>query len=105
MNKIIQSISEFFKSKNITSHTVVVLIVAAATAVSTDQQVRDWLIKSLQAHPVLLSDVLGLAGIIMKYSRDSSTRGAAMNILADAKRPAEAVIVTPPANVTQEPKH
>jgi len=103
MNKIIQSISEFFRSKNITSHTVVVLIVAAATAVSTDQQVRDWLIKSLQAHPVLLSDILGLAGIILKYSRDSSTRGAALNILSDAQQPT-AVIVTPPATITQEPK-
>ena len=117
MNKIIQAVSEFLRSKNITSHTVVVLIIGAAGLISSDEQVRSFLVGALASHPKIASGIIGLAGIILKYSRDSSTRGAALNILSDAQQPiaqgvvtvstpavpATATFVTPPPITPSEP--
>ena len=107
MSKILSAIAEWFHSKNITSHTIVALLISAATLIVTDDQVRNLLIQATIAHPKIATEIIGLAGIIFKYSRDSSTRGAALNILADANTaappPVAAVVVTPPATVTKEP--
>lgn len=62
----------WLKSKNITSHTVVVAIVFLATALVEDQQVRDFFISMFQTHPKIVAVVISLAGIIFKYSRSSA---------------------------------
>ena len=103
MNEMVRSFAEWFRSKNITSHTVVALLIGAATLITTDEQVRDLLIQATIAHPKIASTAITVAGIILKYSRDSSTRGAAQNILADANVAAPTpVMVTPPATITKE---
>lgn len=96
-------LAEWLKSKNITSHTIVAVLVAGATLITTDEQVRSLLVGMFINHPKVVTDLTIIAGIVLKYSRDSSTRGAALNILSDANQAQPApVIVTPPATVTKE---
>jgi hypothetical protein len=73
----------WFRSKNITSHTIAALAIAAAGLITTDQQVRDFIIQSLQAHPKIAADIVLAASIILKYSRNSSPTGAATNVAVD----------------------
>lgn len=95
----------WLKTKNITSHTIAAALVAIATLISTDEQARTLLETLLIKHPTIMPDIMLLAGVILKYSRDSSTRGAALNILADAggTPPAASVNVAPPATPTAPP--
>ena len=46
-------IQAWLRSKNWTAHTVAIAAVAAATAVTTDQQVRDFVLGIFQAHPAV----------------------------------------------------
>lgn len=81
------AVKAWFASRNITSHTLAALAIGAATLISTDEQVRDFLLSALKAHPKLASDIVLLAGIILKYSRSSSASGAATNVATDATKP------------------
>jgi hypothetical protein len=96
------TIVAWLKSKNISSHTVAALLISAAGLIVGDQQIRDFLVGALASHPKAASTIIALAGIILKYTRSSSSTGAAQNVLADAATPPVAVVVTPPANVTKE---
>lgn len=97
MNAIIA----WFKSKNITAHTVAAAAVAFATLYSTDEQVRDFILTLVKGHPKIIAD-LGLAvGIILKYTRSSTPAGT----VAQAKvieaspnppTPAQVAAVLPP---------
>jgi len=71
----IASISAWLKSKSITSHTVAAALVLFATAYTTDQQLRDFIIKLFQNHPTIPADILMACGIILKYTRSSSPAG------------------------------
>jgi hypothetical protein len=72
----VNRIIAWFRSKNITAHTIAALLVSAATAVATDEQVRSFLVGAFQAHPKVASTIIALAGITLKYSHSSSAAGA-----------------------------
>ena len=88
----------WFKSKNISAHTIVAFIVLVAGAIVSNQQVRDLLIENLKAHPKLLSEIIAIAGIITTYKQSSSTSGAAQQVLSDAAagKPTPTVLGTVP---------
>jgi hypothetical protein len=90
------SIVAWFKSKNITSHTIVAFLIAGATLITSDEQVRSLLVSAFVHHPKIIANVILIAGIIMKYSRDSSSQGAAKNILSDASAGPASVLVKSP---------
>jgi pantothenate kinase type III len=91
MNRIIA----WFESRNITSHTVAAVAISAATLISTDEQVRSFLVSAFQQHPKIASELIALAGIILKYSRSSSPAGAVTNVVTDAViDPKAAIAVT-----------
>lgn len=71
MNNIVA----WFKSKNISTHTVAALCIAAATLITTDSQVQQILIELFKNHPAALADVTLLAGLILKYTHSSSPAG------------------------------
>ena len=91
------AIAAFLKSRNITSHSIAVVLLAAATAITADEQVRSFLLQILVAHPKLAADILLLAGIVFKYSRGSSPVGAVGNVEADVKQ--DGAVTTIPASV------
>jgi len=62
----------WLKTKNINSHAVAAVIVAMATALVTDQQVRDFVISLFQTHPKIVSILISAAGIIFKYSHSAA---------------------------------
>lgn len=101
---MIAELRAWLRSKNITSHAIVATVVLVASAVTTDQQVRDFLIGLLQAHPKLATGIFSLAAIILKYSHSSSAAGkvaAAENVLASPNPPTEAAVAA--ANTTPRP--
>lgn len=65
------SIIAWFKSKSISSHTVMVVLLALAGLVTTDAQVQELLKQLLAAHPAIMADVMLVAGIILKYSHST----------------------------------
>ena len=77
----------WLKSKNITTHTVAVAVLAVATVISTDQQVRDWVLELFKAHPVIGTNLVALAGIILKYSHSSSAAGTMVQARAIQDKP------------------
>jgi hypothetical protein len=85
-----QEFLSWLRSKSITSHTIAVAAIAAATLITTDQQLRDFVLELFKAHPVIGTDIIALAGIILKYSHSSSPAGTvatATAILASPERP------------------
>jgi hypothetical protein len=87
----------WLKSRNITSHTVAVALIALAGLITSDEQVRTFLLQSLSAHPKIAADIILAAGIILKYSRGSSPVGAVGNVLADVKQ--DGAVTDIPASV------
>jgi len=77
------AIVAWFKSKNISSHTIAAALVSVATLIVTDEQVRSFLVQALISHPKIAAEVIAVAGIIFKYSRGSSPAGAVSNVVAD----------------------
>jgi hypothetical protein len=71
MNEIIA----WFKSKNITAHVLAGLAITAATVITSDQQVQQFLVAVLKAHPAAAADIVLAAGIIAKYTHSSSPAG------------------------------
>src|ERR1700677_596826 len=93
-----------FKSHTITSHTIAFAAITLAGLITTDEQVRDFLLSTLKAHPKLASDIVLLAGIILKYSRSTSVQGAAQNVVADAGVPPPASVTVKPLTQAKEPQ-
>lgn len=71
----IPSISEWFKSHNITSHTVAASITGFFVLFSTDSQVRDFVLSLLKNHPEAVATLTAVAGIWLKYSSSRSPLG------------------------------
>jgi heme A synthase len=97
------SLTAWFKSKNITAHTIAAVAILAATTITTDQQVRDFVIGLFQAHPKIGTSILTVAGIILKYSHSTSAAGtvvAAEKVMASPNPPTPAAIAA--ATPTQE---
>jgi hypothetical protein len=69
------SLWAWLKSKNLTSHSIAAAAIALATLITTDQQVRDFLISTFQQHPKIGTSIVTIAGIILKYSHSSSPAG------------------------------
>lgn len=61
----------WLKTRNISSHTVAMAVIGMSGLIVSDQQVRDFLIKTLAHHPDVATAVIGMAGIIFKYSQPS----------------------------------
>jgi hypothetical protein len=100
----LDGLKAWLKGKNVTSHTVAVVAIGAATLITTDQQVRNFLISILSAHPKALADISLLAAIILKYSHSSSPAGTvatAGQLLASPAAPTiEEVVAAEPPNPT-----
>ena len=89
------SLKAWIASKNITSHTIAVVLVTAATIYTSDQQVRDFVIKLFQSHPTIPADILMACGILLKYTHSSSPAGTvafAQVIEASPQAPTPAAI-------------
>lgn len=84
------SIIAWFKSKNITAHSIAVAAIAFAGLYSTDQQFRDLILSLVQNHPKISADIALVVGIILKYSHSSSPAGTvatAQTLMASPKAP------------------
>lgn len=77
----------WFRSKNITAHSVAVLAIGAATLYTTDEQFRDFVISAFQNHPKILADITFAVGIILKYSHSSSNAGTVANAITIQSSP------------------
>ena len=85
----------WFKSKNITAHSIAVIAIAAATAITTDEQVRSFVTGMFQNHPKIFTGIMSAAAIILKYSHSSSAAGTVANaqsIEASPKPPTPAAV-------------
>lgn len=90
----------WIKSKSITSHSIAVVLIAIATLITTDDQVQQFLVSMLQAHPAIAANIILFAGIILKYSRSTSDAGAvavshAVMAQPDAPTAAQVIAATP----------
>jgi len=86
---------KWLRSKSITSHSVAAALVLAATVITSDQQVRDFVLGLFQAHPKIATAIVSLAAIILKYSHSSSPAGAiaqAQTIEATPNAPTQAAV-------------
>ena len=81
------NLAAWFRSKNISSHTIAVAAVTLAGLITTDQQVRDFILSQFKAHPAIGSDIVLLAGVILKYARSSSDAGAVAHADAIKDKP------------------
>ena len=81
------AILAWLKSKNISTHTIAVALIAAATIISSDQTVRDFILTLFKDHPIIGTDLIALAGIILKYSHSLSDAGAVANAKAILDKP------------------
>ena len=99
----LEGLTAWIKSKNITAHSVAVLAIAAATAITTDEQVRSFVMGVFQAHPKILAGITSAAVIILKYSRSSSSAGAvavAQSIQASPNPPTQAAVTAAQVDTT-----
>lgn len=88
--QFLNTIAAWFKSKNLTAHTICAFLIAAAGIIASDQQVQDFVVALFKAHPALGSEIVAVALIIAKYSHSSSPAGTvanARNILANGSAP------------------
>lgn len=65
----------WFKSRNITSHTVAVGIAGFFTLYSADQAFRDVVLKLVEHHPEIAAALAAAVGIWTKYSGAHSAQG------------------------------
>ena len=90
MNTMLDNLKAWFVSKNITSHTVAAFVVIAATAISTNQDLQQFVLSLFKAHPALGADIVLFSALILKYSPSSSPAGAlakARTIVASSTAP------------------
>jgi hypothetical protein len=91
----LSKIIAWFKSKNITAHSVAAAAVFLAGLYTKDEQFRDFVLTALKNHPVIIGDLTLLAGTILKYSHSSSAAGTvatAEAIVASPKAPSPAAV-------------
>lgn len=93
----------WFKSKNITSHTIALAAISAAGLITSDEQVRSFLVGAFAHHPKIATEIIAVAGIILKYTRASSPVGAEKEVVADVVNDPNATAVIA-ANVKPTPK-
>ena len=101
-------LAAWFKSKNITAHTIAAVAILAATAITTDETVRNFVLGFFQTHPKIGTGIITVAGIILKYSHSSSDAGtvaAAERVLSSPNPPTQAAVAaaTPPPAVPTVP--
>jgi hypothetical protein len=77
----------WFKSKNITSHSIAVAIVGLASLIMTDETVRNFILGFFTKRPDVGVAIVSLAGIILKYSHSSSPAGAVAQAKAVLSEP------------------
>jgi len=89
------TISAWFRSKNITTHTIAIVVLSVAGFIAADPQAQALITQTLAAHPAAASEIVGLALIIAKYSHSSSPAGTvatSRNILANGNAPTAAQV-------------
>lgn len=89
------TIIAWIRSKNWTAHSVAVFAVAAATAYSTNEDLRNLVLSILKNHPVIVGDLGLLVGAVLKYSQSSSPAGTvakAEAIQASPQAPSPAAV-------------
>ncbi len=87
INISMDGLAAWFKSKNWTAHTVAVAAIGVATAITTDETVRSFLVGVFQLHPKIVAGITGAAVLVLKYSHSSSPAGTVAN--------AESVLAAP----------
>jgi hypothetical protein len=65
----------WLKSKNWSTHAIGAGLVTIFTIISTSQQAQQFLVTMFQAHPVIASQIVLLATIVVTYKRSSSPAG------------------------------
>ena len=91
MPGFVDYMTAWFKSKNITSHSIAVFLIVFASAYSSNLYgIRDLCIELFKNHPTIPADTLLLCGLILKYTHSSSPAGTiatAQDILAEPDAP------------------
>lgn len=108
MNAIIANFVAWFKSKNITAHSVAAAALAFATIYSTDGQFRDFVLSMVGAHPKIVADIGIAVGIILKYSQSTSNAGTVakakvIEASPNPPTPAEVTAATLPLGTPKPP--
>jgi hypothetical protein len=95
LNISFAGIEAWFRGKNITAHSIALAAIAFATAYTSDQQFRDFILGLVKDHPKIAADLTLAVGIILKYSHSSSAAGTvatAEKVLASPNPPTPAAI-------------
>lgn len=96
INVSVDGLVAWIRSKNWTAHSIAGIAGLVAIAITTDQQVKDFLFQILKDHPTLAADIVAAAMIYAKYSHSSSAAGklaAARAIQASPKAPSEEAVL------------
>ena len=80
----------WFNSKNLNTHFLACVALAAAGIVATDPQVQHWIGQVCGAHVGLAAEIIGACVIAAKYSHSSSDAGTVANAKAIMKETATA---------------
>jgi len=67
-------LSTWLKSKNISAHSTVIVILAIAGYITNSQTAQTWLLNNLSTHIVFATGIISLAGIIFRYSKSSTAQ-------------------------------
>ena len=95
INLNFDSLLAWFKSKNITTHSIAAAAIFFATLYTSDQQFRDFVLSLVKTHPKIAADIGIAVGIILKYSRSTSAAGtvaAAEKVLSSNNPPSAAAV-------------
>jgi hypothetical protein len=91
----VNALIAWLKSKSYLSHSVAAGAILIATLISSDLQVRNFVLEIFKAHPTLGADIIALAAIILKYSHSNSPAGtvaSAQVIMASPDPPTPAAV-------------
>lgn len=83
----------WFKAQKISAHAIAGFGVSLAILISTDQAVRDFVLGLFHDHPKIGSEIVILAGLILKYS--SSTAAPTPAMTASGSGPATILHLQP----------
>src|ERR1017187_9760346 len=95
INLSIDGLLAWLKSKNWTAHSIALLAIAAAGIITEDADVRNLLIDLFKNHPAIVTQIVAVAGIVLKYSHSSSAAGTVANaesVLAAPNPPTQAAV-------------
>jgi hypothetical protein len=92
----------WLRSKNWSTHAIVVSLGSFAVFITSDPQAQQFLVSMLKAHPAIATQIIVLAGIITTYKRSSSPAGTVAQgiIVAAGTNPPTAAQVN--ATTTQD---